>query len=119
MHLDYLLFDVTDEETGGAGFDAMASVLPDRLPALLHEVQAVLHWAHREFGPPSAADAGGWDFDLQATGDAGEPLQVAYDAGRARVAMQPVGGGRVTLSLTVSGPATFGEAFRLAFPENE
>ena len=118
MHLDYLLFDVTDEETGGAGFDAMASVLPDRLPALLHEVEAVLQWAHGEFGPP-AADGDGWDFDLQATGSAGEPLHVVYDAAAARVTVDPVNNDRVTLSLTLSGPATFGEAFRHAFPEAE
>ena len=118
MHLDYLLFDVTDEETGGAGFDAMASVLPDRLPALLHEVEAVLQWAHCEFGPP-ASDGDGWDFDLQATSGAGEPLHVVYDAAAARVTLDPVGRDRVTLSLTLSGPATFGEAFRHAFPEAE
>ena len=119
MHLDYLLFDVTDEETGGAGFDAMASVLPDRLPALLHEVEAVLRWAHRNYGPPSGSDGGGWDFDLQATSGAGEPLQVRYDAAAARITVDGAASDRVTLSLTLSGPATFGEAFRHAFPEAE
>lgn len=120
MQLDYLLFDFTDEETGAGSFDAMASVLPDRLPALLREVEAVLQWAHRRFGPPAAsADSAGWDFDLQGTGEAGEPLQVAYDAVRGRVAVESPASGRSTLSLTLGGPATFCEAFRHAFPEPE
>lgn len=118
MDLDYLLFDFTDEESGAGSFDAMASVLPQRLPALLHEIEAVLQWAHREFGPPSAsADSAGWDFDLQGTDDAGEPVQVTYDAARGRVGVEARGIGRLTLSLTLGGPATFCEAFRHAFPE--
>ena len=49
MELDYLLFDATDEETGSWSFDAMASVAPARLPALLREIEAVLAWAWREW----------------------------------------------------------------------
>lgn len=116
MPLDYLLFDATDEESGGASFDALASVLPDRVPALLREVEAVLQWAHREFGPPSAADAAGWDFDLQGTDDGGV-LDLAYDAVRGRITLHPPGTGRITLSLTLGGPASFGDAFRAAFPD--
>ena len=50
MPLAYLLFDSSDEDGGHCSFDAMASVLPDRLPALLREVEAVLeaHPAVRE-----------------------------------------------------------------------
>jgi hypothetical protein len=43
-HLD---FDFSDEDSGRGSFDAMASVLPDRLPALLAEIAAVLGWAAR------------------------------------------------------------------------
>src|SRR6185369_12734006 len=46
MQLDYLVFDASDEDSGRESFDAMASVAPDRLPALLAEVAAVLRWAH-------------------------------------------------------------------------
>lgn len=120
MHLEYLLFDFSDEETGAGSFDAMASVQPDRVPAVLREVEAVLQWAHRRFGPPAgSADAAGWDFDLQGTTDSGAPLPVAYDAARGRVALAPPGPGRTTLSLTLSGAATFCEVFRDAFPEAE
>lgn len=120
MQLDYLLFDFSDEETGAGSFDAMASVLPDRLPALLSEVEAVLQWTHGRFGPPAgSADAAGWDFDLQGTDDAGAPLAIAYDAVRGDVRLQAARSGRITLSLTLSGPATFCDAFRDAFPEAE
>ncbi|WP_427912594.1 hypothetical protein ACPWT1_18485 [Ramlibacter sp. MMS24-I3-19] len=118
MQLDYLLFDVTDEESGGASFDALASVLPDRLPALLREAEAVLQWAHREFGPPSPADEGGWDFDLQGTGETGDILDFTYDAASARLTLRQPVTGRITLSLTLGGPATFCEAFRGAFPDS-
>lgn len=118
MPLDYLLFDATDEENGACGFDAMASVLPDRLPALLHEVQAVLAWAHRAFGPPHVgAEEGEWSFELQATEEPEWPLEIGYDDGRTRVVLQQAPQGRVTLSLTVTGSRAFVAAFREAFPE--
>lgn len=119
MDLDYLLFDFTDDESGAGSFDAMASVLPQRLPALLNDVEAVLQWAHRHFGPPAAsADEAGWDFDLQATDDAGQAVTLAYDAARGHAILAPQASGRLTLSLTLGGPATFCDAFRHAFPES-
>ena len=115
MRLDYLIFDPTDEEDGACSFDAMASVLPPRLPALLREVQAVLGWAHRDFG---AADAEGeWDYELQATDEGGEPVAVSYDAARAQVELTQPPDGRLTLALTVTGSAAFADAFRAAFPD--
>ena len=50
MQLHYLDFDFSDEESGRGSFDAMASVVPSRLPALLAEIAAVLGWAGRAFG---------------------------------------------------------------------
>lgn len=117
-HLDYLLFDATDEESGSCSFDAMASVAPDRLPALLHEVEAVLDWAVRGFGAPAAGgDDGEWDFALQAADAQDRALDIAFDAERARVVLRDGSAGRVTLALTVSGSARFAGAFRDAFPE--
>lgn len=115
MPLDYLIFDPTDEEDGACSFDAMASVLPDRLPALLREVAAVLAWAHREFGAPD--DEGEWGYELQATDQAGEPVAVEYDAANARASASGASAGRITLALTVSGSRAFAEAFRAAFPD--
>lgn len=120
MQLDYLLFDTSDEEGGACSFDAMASVLPARLAPLLGEVGAVLGWAHREFGPPSAAtDDGDWTFELQAAGEGGVPLAIDIDLEGARVSMAHVPQGLVTLALTLGGTRAFGDAFRDAFPESD
>lgn len=117
MPLAYLLFDSSDEDSGRCSFDAMASVLPERLPALLQEVEAVLGWARSAFGPPSA-DGGEWDFDLQVTGADDQPVQIDYDAGRgSRLALPAAGQGRVTLALTLGGSSAFAAAFREAFPD--
>jgi len=116
--LDYLLFDFSDEEGGAGSFDAMASVLPDRLPALAAEVEAVLRWAHREFGVPSA-DEGDWDFELQATCEPDTPLHAAYEPASGRLSLSPDRDARTTLSLTLSGSPSFCEAFRQAFPATD
>jgi hypothetical protein len=119
MHLDYLLFDASDEENGACSFDAMASVLPDRLPALLREATAVLAWAHGAFGlPATGADEGEWDFALQALEEPDRPLEIRYDAGREQVSLPQAPRGRVTVSLTVTGSPDFAAAFRKAFPED-
>ena len=115
MSLDYLLFDYSDEEGGSGSFDAMASVLPDRLPVLVDEVETVLRWAHREFGAP-CAEEGDWDFELQASCEPDTPLDAAYDATSGRLSLFPEVDARATLSLTLSGSHSFCEAFRLAFP---
>jgi hypothetical protein len=119
--LSFLLFDATDEESGACAFDAMASVLPDHLPALLVEVQTVLAWATRLFGPPPGAgdevDTDDWAFDLQATDAAGAPLAITWDIQRAQVLLSPGMAGRLTLTLTVSGHSAFADAFRQAFAD--
>ena len=120
--LSYLLIDATDEESGACAFDAMASVLPEHLPALLAEVRAVLAWAAQLFGPPSGdcdeGDADDWAFDLQATDAAGAALTISWDAQHAQVLLLPAAvQGRVTLTLTVSGHSAFADAFRQAFAD--
>ncbi|HYD76966.1 hypothetical protein [Ramlibacter sp.] len=118
MQLDYLIFDCTEEETGSCSFDAMASVLPGRLAALVHEVEAVLGWACHTFGAPVPdADTGGWDFELQATSEAGGTLPIVFDLERGRLSLPTASEGRITLTLTLSGSPAFGEAFRDAFPD--
>ncbi|MGV3572272.1 MAG: hypothetical protein ACO1PB_16865 [Ramlibacter sp.] len=119
MRLDYLLFDATDGQSGSCSFDALASVLPDRLPALMREVEAVLAWAHRAFGAPAPGmDEGEWDFALQAAEEPGGALQVRYEGAPARVRLPQPPQGRVTISLTVTGSRAFAAAFREAFPED-
>ena len=115
--LDYLIFDATDEEGGACSFDAVASVVPSRLPPLIREIEDVLGWATRQFGPPLADIEGEWDFALQALADPDVPLEIAYDVQRGRVVLPQAPAGRVTLALTVTGTAAFGDAFRQAFPD--
>ena len=105
MQLQYLDFDFSDEESGRGSFDAMASVLAARLPALIAEVAAVLRWAHGSFGTAAALDEGGaWDYALEAVVEPDLPWPVAYDAARGEVKLAPVDASqRVTLTLTVVG----------------
>lgn len=119
--LSYLLFDVTDEESGASAFDAMASVLPEHIPALLAEVQAVLAWATHLFGPPSSDgdedDADDWAFELQATDAASAPLAITWDVQRAQVLMPVTLERRLILTLTISGHSAFADAFHQAFAD--
>jgi hypothetical protein len=117
MQLQYLDFDFSDEDTGRGSFDAMASVLPDRLPALLAEIAAVLRWAVGAFGPGGAlGDEGEWDYDLQGVIEPGAPLTISFDQGSGEVSLTPASGtARTTLTLTLSGSAAFCEAFRERF----
>ena len=117
MPLHYLDFDFSDEASGRGSFDAMASVLPDRLPALLEEIAAVLRWAVGLFGDvPAAADEGEWDFELQGVADPGIGIDVNFDARAGEVLMSPAtAGGRITLTLTLSGSRAFCDALRDRF----
>ncbi|WP_041674995.1 hypothetical protein [Ramlibacter tataouinensis] len=117
MELQYLVFDFSDEESGRGSFDALASVLPDRLPALLAELAAVLQWAHANFGPAAALqDEGDWDYELQGTLEPEAPLQVVYDSRSAAISLAPSNPRtRVTLALTLSGVPAFCEAFRRTY----
>ena len=118
MQLHYLDFDFSDEDSGRGSFDAMASVVASRLPALLAEIAAVLGWAGRAFGRAGALqDEGEWDYELQGIVEPDTPLEVVYDEGRGEVSLTPAAAGaaRTTLTLTLSGSPGFCEAFREAF----
>lgn len=117
MQLDYLDFDFSDEESGRGAFDAMASVLPARLPALLAEMKAVLHWATDTFGPPGATDdEGEWNYELAGLLEPATPLEVVYDRSRDELLVTPAAGdARTTLTLTLSGSPGFCAALRERF----
>ena len=118
MQLQYLDFDFSDEESGRGSFDAMASVVPARLPALLDEVGAVLRWASETFGAAGTLqDEGEWDYELQGVAEPDTPLEIAYDrsAGAVTLSTAPSGSSRITLTLTLSGSPGFCEAFRASF----
>ena len=117
MQLQYLDFDFSDEATGRGSFDAMASVLPDRVPAVLAEIAAVLRWATGAFGPGGLLeDDGDWAYELQGVAEPGMPLKLIFDEGSGDVSLAPAGGSaRVTFTLTLTGAAAFCEAFRERF----
>jgi hypothetical protein len=117
MRLHYLDFDITDEDSGRCSFDAMASVLPDRLPPLLDEIAAVLRWAVASFGAAGALEGDGdWDYALGATEEPDTPLELAFDVRKGvLLAPWPKGPDRRTLTLTLSGSPAFAEAFRRHF----
>ena len=117
MQLQYLDFDFSDEDSGRGSFDAMASVLPDRVPAVLAEIAAVLRWATGAFGPGALLeDEGEWGYELQGVAEPGTPLKVIFDERSGDVSLTPAGGSaRATLTLTLTGSAAFCEAFRESF----
>ena len=115
--LQYLDFDFSDEESGRGSFDAMASVLPDRLPALLADIAAVLQWAIDVFGAGGAEeDESEWGYEVQGIAEPGTPLNVVYDEHIGAVTLTPdTGPVRTTLTLTLSGSPAFCDAFRERF----
>lgn len=115
MVLDYLDFDHNDNGDGSASWDAMACVLPARLHAALGEAEAVLLWAHAEFGAPGEWSA--WDCDLQCQQDGAADLAAHFDVETQALQCLPpaMDGGRCTLTLTLSGSPGFGEALRERF----
>jgi hypothetical protein len=91
MQLQYLIFDASDDGEGNGSWEAMASVSPDELSAVMAEVRAVEAAAHADApGPRGALDDGGvWDLDIQT---------------------RPDGDERVSVTLTLTGPWDWGEA---------
>ena len=90
MHLQFFIFDASDDGEGTGTWEAMASVRESDLPALNAEVQAVLARAMtNEPGPRGPLDErGSWDAEEQVTCD----------------------GEWTTVTLTLTGPWEWGEA---------
>jgi hypothetical protein len=83
MTLSYLDFERSENTDGAVTLDAMASVPPADLPAVLAEIDAVLGWLGQHFGARQGPldEGGGWDADVQ---------------------QQPDGPGRVACTLTLA-----------------
>ncbi|QHE88377.1 hypothetical protein [Hydrogenophaga sp. BPS33] len=90
MPLQYLIFDTSDNGDGTGTWDAVASVRAAQWPEVLEEVRTVMAWADAhapgERGPLD--DGGVWDADEQTQVD----------------------GEWTTVTLTLTGPWTWGEA---------
>lgn len=91
MQLQYLIFDASDDGEGTGSWEAMASVPPDELSAVMAEVRTVEAAANADApGPRGVLDDGGvWDLDVQTL---------------------PDGSDRVSVTLTLTGPWEWGEA---------
>ena len=111
--LSYLIFDPNEDDQGNVNWDAMASVVAERVPALQAEVEQILHWACTGFaGSHGPLDEGGdWDVDLQAQDDDGQPLPLTWQPDDDNVRLTAANQGRTTLTLSLSGNAQFAQAF--------
>lgn len=91
MQLNYLIFDASDDGEGTGTWEAMASVRPADLAAVLAEASALLAVAERcAPGPRGPLDEGGsWDASLD---------------------QHPDGADRTRVTLTLTGPWAWGEA---------
>lgn len=119
MTLRYLDFDYSEDAEGTGTWDAMASVMPSYLPALLAELTQVLDWAHQSFpGQRGPIEEGcDWDYDLQGIEEVLCRLQLGYDETTGQICLQksPPSLPRNTITLSLSGTATFSEALRIQF----
>lgn len=119
MNLNYLDFDYSEDADGSGTFDAMASVLPAKLPALQAEIAAVLAWADSHWpdacGP--SEEGGVWQYDLQGSQEVSTPLALWFDSvsGELRTTLGTPAPARTTISFTLSGGADFCAALRGAF----
>lgn len=119
MSLNYLEFDYSEDTQGVCTFDAMASVAPAQLPAVLTEIEQVLGWAFAQFaGSRGPLDEGmQWDFDLQSQQEFTVQDRIGFDEATGRVSLQSgqAGQPRCAVNLSLSGTMAFSEAFRAAF----
>jgi hypothetical protein len=114
--LSFLDFDYSEGADGTGTFDAMATVAPQQLPALLAEVATVLAWANQQFpGARLPLDEGGeWDFQLQCQQEWSVDQGLDYDlaAGTFRTSQGPTGAPRHNLTLSLSGHPAFCDEFK-------
>ena len=80
--LHYLMFEETASDGHSLTWEAMASVPPVRLPAVLDEAALVMAWASRHLGtPPCPLDDGGeWDALLNVQADGSEPGSLQWES---------------------------------------
>jgi hypothetical protein len=106
--LQYLDFEHSDDGSGAATLDALASVPPQHLAPLLAEVAGVLAWMERHHGTPGPLEDGAaWDYALGARREQAQALRAQWDGG-GRVALAddgPADPPRTTVSLTLSAAA--------------
>lgn len=123
MNLQLLDFDSSEDAEGVVCWDALAEPASDYNPALLHEVEKVLAWAHDfdDKGPGSLENGANWDYDLQVLilGKDLKPQRAITlfetETRQLTVQPKPTSPQSLSLSLTLSGSPAFVQAFRAEF----
>ncbi len=119
MTLSYLDFEYSEDAAGAGSFDAVASTLAERVPAVLAELNVVLRWANDSFaGLLGPLDEGfEWDVQLSCSRESVALDKIAFDLERQKVVILPgeAGPERHTLSISISGTPAFCDAFRERF----
>jgi hypothetical protein len=120
LKLAFLWFETTDNGDETHTLEAMASVRPAQVDALLGEVSQVLAWAHRQFpGGPQALDEGGdWDLLLQAQVNDSAPVDLPHrpTTGTVLWAPAPDTQGWVCVTLTLAVNRAFAQAWAQTAP---
>lgn len=114
--LHFLIFDLLDADDLSHTWQAMASVPPARVPALMEEVSGVATWLQsRTGGPPLTLDEGGdWDMwlDVQADGQATRQITWSETVHRPDELTFPTHTQWVTVTLTLAVGTAWAEAFQ-------
>lgn len=120
LKLSFLWFDATDNGDETHTLEAMASVPPAQLHALLGEVGLVLAWAYREFpGGPQPLDEGGeWDLLLHGQVNDDAPIDLRHHPVTGEVTWMPTQrtDGWVCVTVTLAGTQAFAQAWAQAAP---
>ncbi len=119
MTLQYLEFDYAEDTDGIGTFEAMASVGPEHVQAVLGEMTQVLAWAFEHFGEAHGPleDGFAWDHDLQGQQEFTLEEVLHFDERNSRVVVQQHAPGvpRHTYTLSISGSPDFCDALRARF----
>ncbi|MBY0464265.1 MAG: hypothetical protein K2W33_04920 [Burkholderiales bacterium] len=108
--LCFLVFDLLDADEHTHTWEAMASVAPPLVPAVLREAAGLVAWAQAQFGTgPRALDDGGqWDAWLQYQADQAPPQTLNWPPHMDPNAPLPIPPGTqwvaVTLTLVAAAP---------------
>lgn len=113
--LRYLAFDLLDADETSHTWEAMASVDPSRVTAVLKEADGLVAWARTQFGTePLALDDGGeWDAWLQVQADRATPCTLSlHNAPDSPQPTFPLGTQWVAVTLTLVATPPLADALQ-------
>ena len=117
--LQYLMFEETASDGHSLTWEAMASVPPVRLPAVLDEAALVMAWASRHLGtPPCPLDDGGeWDALLEVQTDGGPLRSLLWECTSGHIQPPPIPENTqwVTFTITLVVCSAWADSFLAAW----